>query len=93
MSAGHIPGSINTPFVNLIDPQTGLMKQPQDLQKIFGGIDTKKPIAISCGSGVTACVVALGLHLTGHENAAVYGGSWAEWGANPALPKKTGSNT
>ncbi len=92
MTGGHIPNSINTPFMNLIDPATGMMKSAEEIKKIFSTVKTDKPVAISCGSGVTACVVALGLHLTGHENAAVYGGSWAEWGMNPALPKKTGSD-
>jgi thiosulfate/3-mercaptopyruvate sulfurtransferase len=91
MTGGHIPGSINTPYAALIDPSTGLMRSVDDLKKIFATIPNEKPIAISCGSGVTACVVALGLHMAGHDAAAVYGGSWAEWGANADLPKKTGT--
>lgn len=93
-TGGHIPGSVNTPFMAMIDPATGLVKSPELLQKTFKhiGLDPNaKPLAISCGSGVTACVVALGLHEIGIENAAIYGGSWTEWSHDPSLPKKQGS--
>jgi thiosulfate/3-mercaptopyruvate sulfurtransferase len=93
MDGGHIPGSTNLFFAHLIDPDTGLFRKNTELAQIIGlsGADTSKPIAVSCGSGVTACVVALGLHLTGRPDAAIYGGSWSEWGADPALPKTKGN--
>lgn len=92
MSAGHIPGSINLPFMTLLNPLTGEMKPTADLVAEIArtGIDPLKPVAISCGSGVTACVVALALHQTGVPDAAVYGGSWAEWGGDASLPKTKG---
>lgn len=91
MAPGHIPGSLNAPFQSLIDPATGGLKPRAELEKILS-VGRDKPLACSCGSGVTACVVALGLYETGTPDAAVYGGSWAEWGADAALPKTTGQN-
>lgn len=94
MEAGHIPGSYNLPFVQLIDRSNGLLKSPEEITELFkqAGINTKeKPIAVSCGSGVTACVVALALHELGIDNAAIYDGSWSEWGANKLTPKKKGT--
>ncbi len=91
VEAGHIPGAVNTPFQNLIDPATGRLKTAEGLKAELGAVNTAKPVAISCGSGVTACVVALGLFELGHKDAAIYGGSWTEWGGNPALPRVKGS--
>lgn len=93
MEGGHIPGSVNLPFMNLIDAATGQMKPSAELVAEISqtGVDPQKPIAISCGSGVTACVVALALHQTGAPDAAIYGGSWTEWGGDRSLPKKKGN--
>lgn len=92
MESGHIPGALNLPFMKLLDPATGKMKSNRDLvtEIAASGLDPAKPLAISCGSGVTACVVALALHQTGTPDAAIYGGSWAEWGGDHSLPKKKG---
>lgn len=94
MTGGHIPGSRSLPFASLIDGNTGLMRKGEELEQIIhqSGFDAGKPVAISCGSGVTACVVALALYQTGHPDAAIYGGSWAEWGSDAALPKNKGEN-
>lgn len=77
---GHIPGSKNVPFTGLLN-QDGTMRAPDDIKAIFaaGGVDAAKPVVASCGSGVTACVIALALATTGNEITAVYDGSWAEW--------------
>jgi thiosulfate/3-mercaptopyruvate sulfurtransferase len=91
MGSGHIPGSLSLPYASLIDNQTGLFKTGDALTSALASVDTTKPVAISCGSGVTACVVAIGLHNAGHTDAAVYGGSWAEWGGDASLPKTKGS--
>jgi thiosulfate/3-mercaptopyruvate sulfurtransferase len=91
--AGHIPDSRNVPYDHLIDPQSKTVLPPHCLQGRFRcvGIDMDKPVVTSCGSGVTACVLALGLHLIGKEDVAVYDGSWSEWGTHPDTPVETDS--
>jgi thiosulfate/3-mercaptopyruvate sulfurtransferase len=88
---GHIPDSLSIPYAGLIDG--GALKPPAELEKIFkaSAADLHKKIACSCGSGVTACVVALALYELGHKDVAVYDGSWTEWGASTILPKMTGT--
>jgi thiosulfate/3-mercaptopyruvate sulfurtransferase len=90
---GHIPGSRNLDHASLIDPRTGTFKPPQALAGLFAaaGVDPRQPVVTSCGSGITACVLALGLYLTGRHDVAVYDGSWAEWGLpENDLPIETG---
>ncbi|RTL48928.1 MAG: 3-mercaptopyruvate sulfurtransferase [Bradyrhizobiaceae bacterium] len=79
--SGRIPGSLNVPFNELIDPVTGEMKSAAALRTIFEGVhaDLGKPIVTTCGSGVTAGVLSLALARLGVESA-LYDGSWAEWG-------------
>lgn len=85
---GHIPGSRNLPYDQLIDPQSKTVLPKNCLTGRFAGagIDLRKPVVTSCGSGVTACVVALGLYLLGKDDVAVYDGSWAEWGTLSDTP-------
>ena len=80
---GHMPGALNLPWGELIDAKSGTMLPAEALKARIAaaGIDLNRPVTSSCGSGVTACVLALALHLVGAKNAAVYDGSWAEWGA------------
>jgi thiosulfate/3-mercaptopyruvate sulfurtransferase len=87
---GHIPNAKNIPWADLIDPDTGAITAPNTLAALFAaaGIDLERPIVTTCASGITSCVVALGLYLLGRKTAAVYDGSWAEWGLaedNPAV--------
>jgi thiosulfate/3-mercaptopyruvate sulfurtransferase len=85
---GHIPGSINMPFGEMTNPATGTLLPAPILEGKFraAGIDPAKPIVASCGSGVSACALALGLHLIGARQVAVYDGSWTEWGGRPDTP-------
>lgn len=89
---GRIPGSLNVPFAGLIDERTRTMLPADTLLDRFrtAGVDMERPVVTSCGSGVTACVLALALHLVGHRQFAVYDGSWAEWGARDDTPVETG---
>lgn len=89
--SGHIPGSLNLPFGDLIDPETGAFRRGEDLAARFAasGLEAERPVVASCGSGVTACVLALGLHLLGREDVAVYDGSWSEWGSRDDTPVET----
>ncbi|MCY4550890.1 MAG: 3-mercaptopyruvate sulfurtransferase [Defluviicoccus sp.] len=89
--AGHIPGSRNLPYNRLVDPETGTVRSPDELRALFAdaGIDVDKPVTTTCGSGVTASMLAFGLHLIGQDAVAVYDGSWSEWGMRTDTPVET----
>lgn len=88
LKGGHIPHSRNLPFQALIDPASGTMKPADELRAIFAnaGVTAKQRITTSCGSGLTAAILAFGLYLTGRDDVAIYDGSWSEWGALPDAP-------
>src|SRR5579862_1701924 len=90
--SGHIPGSRNLPFDLVTDAQTHQLKDADELRRLFeaAGVKLDRPIVTSCGSGVTACALAFALHLIGGPEAAVYDGSWSEWGLPGDTPVETG---
>jgi thiosulfate/3-mercaptopyruvate sulfurtransferase len=87
LRGGHIPGSLNLPYDRLFR-QDGALFPRDDLRRLFEAarVDLHRPIVTTCGSGVTACVLALGLHVVGRPDVAVYDGSWTEWGGRDDVP-------
>lgn len=90
LRSGHIPGAHNLPYGRLLK-EDGTLKSPAELEALFheAGVDLSKPVVTSCGSGITASVLALALAVIGHRRTAVYDGSWSEWGADQRLPIET----
>ncbi|HSR72349.1 MAG TPA: 3-mercaptopyruvate sulfurtransferase [Kiloniellales bacterium] len=92
LRGGHIPGSLNLPFTELFEPESGTLLPPEVLRRKFveAGVDLSRPVVTTCGSGITAAVLALGLERAGHRDVAVYDGSWADWGRPGATPVESG---
>lgn len=89
-----IPGARNVPFTEVLTPDKTRLLDEASLRAAFvaRGVDPTRPTAVSCGSGITACVLALALHQLGNRNVAVYDGSWAEYGqqSKSELPVERG---
>lgn len=92
LRSGHIPGSRNLPFMQFIDADTKIWKNPDFIRERFAaaGIDLAAPLTTTCGSGVSACALAFGAHLVGKDDVAIYDGSWLDWGSDQDVPIVTG---
>lgn len=85
VKSGHIPTSLSLPYSSLVDGN--VLKSTQKLQELFHTMNKgQKPMIFSCGTGITACVLALGAEISGYKNLQVYDGSWTEWGSLPNVP-------
>ena len=88
---GHIPGSLNLPYDQLVGAD-GTVLPPEALRRriVAAGVDLDRPIIASCGSGTSACALLLALDVLGVRHATLYDGSWTEWGSHPDTPVETG---
>lgn len=86
--SGHMPGARNLSYRNLVDETTHRLKSPETLAELYrlAGVTPGQPVVTTCGTGVTAAILALGLYILGDETVAVYDGSWTEWGGRTDTP-------
>lgn len=92
MRSGHMPGARNLPATAL--SRDGSLLSVEELRKVLdeAGLDLSRPVVTSCGSGVTAAVISLALASVGHQDNALYDGSWTEWGGRDDTPVVTGND-
>ncbi|MDP6875008.1 MAG: 3-mercaptopyruvate sulfurtransferase [Alphaproteobacteria bacterium] len=87
LRSGHMPGAFNLPYDKLVQAD-GTLHGPEQLRALFieAGVDLERPVVTSCGSGVSAAVLLLGLEALGHGDSTLYDGSWSEWGSREDTP-------
>lgn len=91
LRGGHIPGSLNLPFQELVGPDGTVLPADALRRRLAAaGIDLDRPVVATCGSGVSACALIHALHLVGHEQVSLYDGAWAEWGSRADTPIREG---
>lgn len=89
--AGRIPGALNVPREELIDPATGTFRDNAELERVFkdAGITHEDRVVAYCNGGVAATTVLFSLAMLGYPHLTNYDGSWNEWGSRPDLPVET----
>ena len=90
---GHIPGSRNVPFDAVLDDDDSALGDDAAIRRAFAeaGVDPARPVIATCGSGITACTLAISLAAIGAEQVAVYDGSWTDWGSRADAPVESGT--
>jgi thiosulfate/3-mercaptopyruvate sulfurtransferase len=88
LRGGHIPGSLSLPYTELFSPADDVLRPEAEVRGAFqgAGLDLARPVIATCGSGVSAAVLALAMYRLGRRDAAVYDGSWTEWGGRRDTP-------
>lgn len=88
----HIPGSRSVPFDAVLDADDAALAEAGAIRRAFAdaGVDPARPVIATCGSGITACMLALALAAIGAERVAVYDGSWTDWGSRADAPVESG---
>lgn len=86
LAGGHMPGAMNVPYDQLFNVDTGCYRPANALKDVFADVDADKGVVTSCGSGVTACILILGLTIAGYDDLTLYDGSWSEWGSREDCP-------